>query len=123
MFNISNVLEYRGYYGAVEYSATDNIFFGKVIGVSSLISFEGDSVQSLREDFEGAIDDYLEMCTEKGIEPEKAYKGSFNVRVSPELHKKLAIYSTSRGKTLNATVEDAIKSYVAKIETMQALQT
>lgn len=109
---MSNLLEYKGYYGTVEFSAVDKILFGKVIGVNSLISFEGDSIQSLREDFEGAVDDYLEMCAQNGVEPEKAYKGSFNVRVTPELHKTLALYSASHGQTLNSTVEEAIKCYV-----------
>lgn len=55
-------LEYKGYYGTVEFSEADNIYFGKVIGINGLISFEGDSIQSLQEDFKGAVDDYLEMC-------------------------------------------------------------
>lgn len=109
---MSNVLEYKGYYGTVEFSSTDKILFGKVIGVNSLISYEGESVQSLREDFEGAVEDYLVLCAEKGIGPEKAYKGSFNVRIPPELHKTLAVYSATHGKTLNSTVEEAIKHYV-----------
>ena len=109
---MNNMLEYKGYYGTVELSAADNVFFGKVIGVNSLISFEGDNAQNLRDDFQGAVDDYLEMCAEKGIEPEKVYKGSFNVRVSPELHRKLAIYSASQGQTLNFTVERAIQRLI-----------
>ena len=109
---MSNLLEHKGYHGTVEYSAADKILFGKVIGVNSLISFEGDTVASLEEDFKGAVDDYLDLCAEKGIEPEKAYRGSFNVRISPELHKKLALYSASCGQTLNFTVEDAIRHHV-----------
>ena len=109
---MNNAMEYKGYYGTVEFSAADKILYGKVIGVNSLISFEGDSVQSLKEDFEGAIDDYLEMCAEEGAEPEKAYKGSFNVRVSPELHKTLALYSASRGRTLDSVVEEALRHHV-----------
>lgn len=62
-------IEYKGYYGTVEYSPTDKVFFGKVAGINSLISYEGDSIQSLKKDFEGAIDDYLEMCAQKGTEP------------------------------------------------------
>lgn len=60
-----NVLEYKGYTGTVEFSAEDNILFGKVIGIDGLISYEGESVSSLKEDFEAAVDDYLEMCEEK----------------------------------------------------------
>ena len=105
-------MEYKGYYGTVNFSAADGVLFGKVIGVNSLISFEGDSVQSLKEDFEGAVDDYLELCAESGIQPEKAYRGNFNVRVPPELHKTLAFYSASHGQTLNSTVEEALREYL-----------
>lgn len=109
---MNNTLEYKGYFGTVEYSSKDNVLFGKVIGVKSLISYEGDSIQSLTEDFQGAVDDYLEMCLKKNIEPEKAYKGSFNVRISPELHKKLVMFAYSHHKTLNATVEEALEKFV-----------
>ena len=111
---MNNMLEYKGYYGTVELSDTDNVLFGKVIGVNSLISYEGDSLQSLKDDFQGAVEDYIEMCAANGLEPEKTYKGSFNVRVSSELHRMLAIYSASQGQTLNSTVEKAIKRYLSK---------
>jgi predicted HicB family RNase H-like nuclease len=109
---VNNILEYKEYCGTVEYSAVDGVLFGKVLGINSLISYEGDSVQMLKENFESAVIDYLEACEKEGIEPEKAYKGKFNVRVSPELHKKLVKYSASHGQTLNSTVEEAIKRYV-----------
>lgn len=109
---MSGLLEYKGYYGTVEFSANDEVLFGKVIGVNSLISYEGKSVEQLKVDFEEAIDDYLDLCAEKGLEPEKVYKGSFNVRVSPEIHKDLVLYSAAHGQTLNSTVEEAIKEYV-----------
>jgi predicted HicB family RNase H-like nuclease len=106
------MLEYKDYCGTVEYSAADNVLHGKVLGIRGLISYEGDSLQNLKEDFEGAIDDYLDSCAEDGIEPQKPYKGNFNVRVSPELHRSLAIYSQSHGQTLNSTVEEAIRRHV-----------
>lgn len=109
---MSNFLEYKEYYGTVDYSAEDNILYGKVIGVNGLISYEGDSIDTLKADFEEAIDDYLEMCAEKNIEPQKTYRGSFNVRISPGLHRNLAIFAATHNKTLNAAVEDAIKKYV-----------
>jgi len=109
---MSDVLEYKGYCGTVEYSMADNVLFGKVLGIKGLISYEGESVQALKQDFEDAIDDYLDMCAENNEEPQKPYRGSFNVRVSPELHRALAIYSLSHGQTLNSTVEEAISQYV-----------
>ena len=109
---MNNILEYRGYYGIVEFSDADNVFFGKVIGINGLISFEGDSVKSLKEDFMGAIDEYLEMCDEKNIEPQKSYRGVFSVQISPELHKTLDFYSITHGQSMDSTVEEAIKYFV-----------
>ena len=113
-FDMSNVIEYKDYCGTVEYSAADNVLHGKVLGIRGLISYEGDSLQSLKEDFQGAIDEYLKSCVEDGTEPQKPYRGSFNVRLSPELHRSLAIYSINNGQTLNSTVEQAIRNYIGK---------
>lgn len=110
---MNNLLEYKGYCGTVEFSASDKVLYGKVVGINGLLSYEGDSINALKEDFESAVDDYLETCKEKGLEPEKAYRGKFNVRVSPEIHKNLVMYSASHGKTLNSTVEEAIRHYIS----------
>lgn len=109
---MNNLLEYKDYYGTVEYSSEDKILYGKVIGINGLISYEGDSIESLQADFEEAVDDYLEMCADEGIEPQKTYKDTFNIRISPALHKTLAQYAASQNKSLNAAVEDAIREYV-----------
>ena len=109
---MSDLIEHKGYYGTVEYSSSDGLLFGKVLGINGLISYEGDSIGSLKYDFESAIDDYLEICKEEGVEPQRAYKGKFNVRVSPEIHKSLVLYSAAHGQTLNSTVEEAIRKYV-----------
>ncbi len=109
---MSNLLEYKDYMGTVEYSSSDNVLFGKVVGINGLVSYEGKSIEELQKDFEEAVDDYIEMCEEQGIEPQKTYKGTFNVRISPTLHRSLAICAASRGTTLNKAVEDAIRQYV-----------
>lgn len=110
---MSDLFEYKGYSGSIEYSAADDVMHGKVLGIRSLLSYQGESVKSLRKDFEDVIDEYLADCADDGVEPEKPYKGNFNVRVPPELHRSLAIYSVSRGQTLNSAVEEAIRRYVA----------
>jgi len=66
----------------------------------------------LEEDFQNVIDEYLQDCEERNVAPEQPYKGSFNVRISPELHRTVAIYAIENGKSLNATVEEALKCYV-----------
>ena len=111
---MSSLLSYKNYNGTVEYSKEDNCLYGKVIGIKSLLSYEGDSVKELEEDFQNVIDTYLEDCKERNIEPEQPYKGTFNVRISPELHRNIAVYAIEHGKSLNAVVEEAIGKMVVK---------
>ncbi len=110
---MSNTIEYKGYVGSIEFSEADGIFFGKVMGVRTLISYEGENANELITDFHGAVDDYLAVCEAEGIEPEKAYKGSFNVRISPELHKQAAITAIGKNMSLNSFVESSIARAVA----------
>lgn len=109
---MSNLLSYRNYNGTVEYSKEDGCLFGKVIGIKSLLSYEGNSVKELEQDFQEVIDVYLNDCKERKVEPEQPYKGTFNVRISPELHRNIAVYAMEHGKTLNAAVEEAIANMV-----------
>lgn len=106
---MNNVLEYKDYYGTVEFSQEDGLLFGKVIGISGLISYEGDSVQSLEQNFKEAVDDYLDTCKQNGKSPMKSYKGSFNVRIKPDLHRDAVLYAATHNKSLNAFVAEAIE--------------
>ena len=110
---MNNTMEYKGYVGSVEFSEEDGILFGKVMGIRALLSYEGETGKELLEDFHAAVDDYLALCAEKGIEPERAYKGSFNVRISPELHKKIAVCALRQQISLNSFVENALMASVS----------
>ena len=107
---MKNTMEYKGYIGSVEFSEEDGVFFGKVQGIRSLISYEGTNAIDLVKDFHGAIDDYLALCEEEGSSPEIAYKGSFNVRFKKkENHRRAAIYAMTHGQSLNSFIEDAVR--------------
>lgn len=106
---MNNTMEYRGYVGSVEFSEADAVFYGKVLGIRALISYEGDNAKSLIADFHQAVDDYLELCKAEGKEPEKSYKGSFNIRISPELHKQAALAAITQNISLNSFVERSIE--------------
>jgi len=108
-----NVLEYKGYHGSTEYSATDRCFFGKILGIRSVILYEGTDVESIENDFHESVDEYLKYCDQKGIAPEKNYSGSFQVRVSPETHREIAERANAEGKKLNTVVAEAIAEYIA----------
>ena len=106
---MNNTIQYKGYVGSVEFSEEDGIFYGKVMGIRSLISYEGETAKELIADFHGAVDDYLKMCKAEGRIPEVACKGSFNIRISPELHRRLVIYTTAHNMSLNSYIEDTLK--------------
>jgi len=111
---MKNTMSYKEYQGSVEFSDEDSIFHGRIIGINDLITFDGYNVEELRKNFRDAVNEYLDICMKLRKEPETAYKGSFNVRIAPTLHRDLAVYSASQGKTLNSTVEEAIKNYIVQ---------
>ena len=87
----------------------------RVQGVRALISYEGTDAAELVADFHGAVDDYLAMCEAQGREPERAYKGSFNVRLSPDLHKRIAVYAMEHDMSLNQFVEQSIEKGLSAV--------
>lgn len=116
---MKNFLQYKGYTGSVDFSEEDNCLFGKVIGIRALLSYEGESVADLKKDFQNCIDEYLELCADKSIDPEKPYKGSFNVRVTPEIHRDAALCAAELGMTLNGFVTDALAKAITTFSTTQ----
>lgn len=103
-------LEYKGYKGSVEYSKEDNLLFGKVLGMSKdLIAYKGNTVNELQEDFEAGIDSYLEGCIADGVEPRKPFSGVLNIRISPEMHSKIAMLARDSGITINAYIRKALQ--------------
>ncbi len=109
---MNNILEYKGYYGEVNFSNQDEVFFGKLIGINDLVSFEGSTVKELKSGFREAVDDYLKTCLAIGKDPEKTYKGSFNIRISPDLHRKAATKAALEKISLNDFVRKAIDDKV-----------
>jgi predicted HicB family RNase H-like nuclease len=108
------LLEYKGYKGSIEYSKEDDLLFGKVFGIRGLISYEGKTGKDLESDFQEALDNYLDHCRAAGISPEKPFKGSFNVRISPELHQQAALLAMEEKISLNNFVAESIKDRILK---------
>lgn len=52
-----NMLKYKDFYGSVDYSASDECFFGKIIGTTDLVTFEGESVDNLKKAFAEAVEE------------------------------------------------------------------
>ncbi len=113
---IMDYLEYKGYKGSVEYSKEDDCLFGKVQGMSKdLIAYEGQTLAELRKDFEDGIDSYIEGCKADGVEPAKPYSGKLNLRMSSELHSRVAAFVAATGTTINDFINRAIKNELNKV--------
>lgn len=109
---MGNILEYKGYHTKIEFDVESMSLRGKIEGINDYVDFETDSVSSVETEFHKAVDDYLAFCDEVGKIPEKEYKGSFNIRITPEMHKMMALYALKDGCSLNAEVEKAINAFV-----------
>jgi predicted HicB family RNase H-like nuclease len=86
-----------------------------VLGINDLVAFDGDSLTDLKKSFQEAVEAYLETCAHMGKQPEKSYKGVFNVRINPELHRKLAIRAQQEHTTLNKLVERSLEESIGAV--------
>ena len=109
---MSSILDYKGYSADIVFDAEGGVLSGTVLGIRDGIVFEAKSVTDIENAFHDAVDDYLAFCTEKGKAPETPYKGSFNVRISPELHRAAALAAHRKKESLNRFVADAIAAAV-----------
>jgi predicted HicB family RNase H-like nuclease len=102
-------LKYKDFIGSVHYSDEDEVFFGKIEGINDLITFEGKTVADLKNAFIESIEDYIAICSESKKPIHKSYKGSFNIRISSDLHSKAARSAQLQGISLNQFVRKAIE--------------
>jgi len=111
---MKDIIKYKDFVASVHFSSEDDVFHGKIEGIDDSITFEGETVKALKKAFEEAVEDYLDICEQIDKDPHKSYKGSFNVRIEPELHKKAAFRSLELGLSLNQFVEKAISKLVSR---------
>lgn len=105
---MNDILQHKNYYASVHFNADDEVFYGKILGINDLVSFEGASVKELKKAFKDAVEDYLDLCIEIGKSPDKTYKGTFNVRVPSKLHQEASLFAAVHNITLNDFIKTAI---------------
>ncbi|QDT39932.1 type II toxin-antitoxin system HicB family antitoxin [Stratiformator vulcanicus] len=103
------MIEYQGYFGRIEFDDSADIFHGEVLGIRDVITFEGRSVEELKQAFRDSVDDYIEFCTERGEEPEKPFSGKFLLRLGPDLHRRVSAQAEASGKSLNAWISERLE--------------
>lgn len=102
-------LTYKDFFATVHFSAEDDIFYGKIEGINDLITFEGENVSELRQAFYEAVDDYLQICEANNRSAFKSYKGSLNIRIPVELHRRLSENAIKMGIPINRVIQNAIE--------------
>ena len=113
---MNSMLEYRGYHATITYDADDELFVGQVFGITDSLNFHGSSIEELKRMFAQSIDNYLDLCKRVGKEPEKEFKGSFNVRIPSELHREISMLAAQQKVTLNQYVINALSKSIVSAE-------
>lgn len=112
--------EYRDYIGSIEISLDDKCLYGKIMYIRDLITYEADTLVHLEERFRSAVDDYLELCEELERQPDRPFSGTFNIRIEPNLHRRISMVAYRHGISLNAAVAKAVREYTDSIESKKS---
>jgi len=109
-------MNYKGYFASIKVDDEAEILHGEVVGARDVITFQATTVNRLKKEFKVSIDDYLELCEEKGIKPDKSFSGRFSVRTTPEVHKLVVIAAeTESEKSLNAWVSKILRRAASEV--------
>lgn len=111
-----STMRLNGFEAKIAYDSELDLFRGEILGLSGGADFYGRSPEELRIEFKNSLDIYLQVCAEKGIEPRRSYSGKFNLRISPQLHEKLAISAETKGTSVNQLVQDALTKQLANTD-------
>ena len=109
---MNNILEYKGFKAKIEFSADDNVFFGRLIGIDDIVSFHGETVKNLKKSFRESIDFHIELCEKIGKGIKRRYSGKVMLRLPNQLHAKIAETAASAGKSINEWGRDVLASAV-----------
>lgn len=109
---MDKLLNYKGYHGSVDFDLNAQLLYGKILHINDLVTYEAETINELIIEFKAAVDDYLDTCEELNKSPDKACSGSFNVRTTSEIHKKLSLIASAKGENLNTIANLAFSNFI-----------
>lgn len=101
-------MTHDGYVARVDLDEEAGLFHGEVVNTRDVLTFQGRTIDELKAAFADTIADYLAWCRERGKEPERPYSGNFTLRLSPELHRRIAAAAARQGKSVNAFIAETL---------------
>jgi len=104
-----NIMEIDSYKAKIEYDPELDQFRGEILGLNGSADFYGKTPASLRKEFKNSLKVFLEVCEEKGIEPNKNYSGKFNLRITSRLHREIAARATAADISINEWISETLK--------------
>ncbi len=107
-----NTLQHKDFIGTFNFIEDESILYGKIEGITDLVTFQGSSIEEIKTAFIEAVEDYILLCDEVGKEPLKSYKGSFNVRLSPKLHRQVSMEAIKHNMNLNQFIQSTLEHVV-----------
>lgn len=109
---MDKLLNYKGYHGSVDFDLKEQFLYGKILHINDLVTYEAETISELTNEFKAAVDDYLETCKQLSKSPDKACSGSFNIRTTAEVHKKLSTIASAKGENLNTIANLAFSNFI-----------
>ena len=103
------MMAYKGYLAHITFDAQANLFHGEVINIRDVVTFQGQSVDELRQALADSVEDYLSFCAERGEAPDQPFSGRFTVRLSPEQHRKVILAAEKAGKDVAQWVTETLE--------------
>jgi predicted HicB family RNase H-like nuclease len=109
-----NIIRYQGYLGKFDYDDQAKSFQGRILNIQDVVTFSGRSIEELEQALKDSLEDYAEFCREVGKVPDKPFSGKFQVRVSPEIHRAVALAAGIEGKSLNVWIAETLEREAKK---------
>lgn len=109
---MNNTISYKGFTAKVEFSADDNLFVGRLIGMKDIVTFHGETVGELKNSMKETVDFYIEVCKKTGTKAKKNYSGKVMLRLPGKLHEQIAELAESSGKSINEWGKEVFESAV-----------
>lgn len=106
------MMTYKGYLARIAFDEEASLFHGEVINIRDVITFQGQSVDELRQAFADSVEDYLAFCAERREAPDQPFSGRLTVRLSPEQHRQVILAAEKAGKGIEQWIAEVLEQVV-----------